>query len=271
MAFLDPYQLEEIVATLQNWHTVYNDNLQLISDSIGATILKEVLGENITSLGTAVHLHTDSKLYKAKADDSTKLPVTGLMIDTGTAPAEKRCQRTGLVTGLAGLSAGDIYYLSTTAGGIGTTPPVDGNVIKIGKAITTTSLLLDIQDHHRGVVVFHFTLSNVPAGQTDQPLPLINDPLFLDAVLPFDGCVIGIGAAGSVDPGAGTFTAEPAINGVGTGLTVALSNGTQRNSSTQVPEADPVSATDYMGVIFTTDGPWDNTVDVVVTVYVLLH
>lgn len=48
-------------------------------------------------------------------------------------------------TGSATLSAGQTYYLGV-AGAIGTSPPTSGFVVKLGKAITTTTLEISIED-----------------------------------------------------------------------------------------------------------------------------
>jgi hypothetical protein len=92
-----------------------------------------------------VHASTGAKIRKADADDDTK-PVNGFV------PAAIGSGSSGVVilpgrklSGLSGLTAGGIHYLSTTAGTITDTPPSgSGNLVQeVGVAISATELLFN--------------------------------------------------------------------------------------------------------------------------------
>lgn len=58
---------------------------------------------------------------------------------------------TGSNTQLTGLTVGSTYYLSTTAGGVTTTPPDGGTypgvvIQKLGKAVTSTEMIVSAND-----------------------------------------------------------------------------------------------------------------------------
>ena len=106
------------------------------TDSLEAT-------ENLAA-GDLVNVFTSggvAKMRKADATSSGK-EANGFVLasvtsgNTGTVYYEQR------ITGLSGLTAGAIYYLSTTAGGVTSTAPSgSGNVVqRIGRATDTTVL-----------------------------------------------------------------------------------------------------------------------------------
>lgn len=91
------------------------------------------------AVGDWVYVSTGDTVAKADADDTSKLPVIGVIVSK---PTTTTCvvQMTGQVT-LSGLTAGAIYYLSATAGAITATAPTN-NAIPIGVAKSTTVLVL---------------------------------------------------------------------------------------------------------------------------------
>lgn len=81
--------------------------------------------------------------YLADADtlySSTTAVTIGLATAAISATGTGTIRTTGRVTGLTGLTAGDIYYASATAGALTATPPTNARCI--GKADTTTSLIV---------------------------------------------------------------------------------------------------------------------------------
>ena len=108
-------------------------------------------GENL-ALNDVIYLSdgsgalTAGRWYKADADavySSTNATTLGIATaaitsgDTGTA------RRDGRMEGLSGLTAGTVYYVSATAGGLTSSAPA--NAIPVGKADSTTTLVLDPQ------------------------------------------------------------------------------------------------------------------------------
>src|SRR3990167_5507288 len=81
--------------------------------------------------------------YLADADlayASNTAVTIGFATAAVTATGTGTIRTTGRVTGLTGLTAGDVYYVSATAGGLTSTPPT--NTQCAGKADSTTSLIV---------------------------------------------------------------------------------------------------------------------------------
>lgn len=125
------------------------------ADNIGAV---PVSGLNVDISGTAgaslsagdvVYVSDGSgslnagQWYQADADNtysSTASVTIGIATAAVTATNSGSFRTTGRVTGLTGLSSGEIYYASATAGALTSTPPT--NAVCVGKADTTTSLVM---------------------------------------------------------------------------------------------------------------------------------
>ena len=81
--------------------------------------------------------------YAADADNtysSTTAGSVGFATAAITSATSGTIRTTGRVTGLSGLTAGELYYASATAAGLTATPPT--NAVCVGKADSTTSLIL---------------------------------------------------------------------------------------------------------------------------------
>ena len=118
-------------------------------------------GENI-SAGEAVYLKaSDGYVWKADADAAESLDnFIGIAIETKTTGQTIAIQTEGLVTGLSGLTAGTYYYVSGTTGGLSATI----SPVKIGIAITTTSLLLIKQTNAvKAPIVRNYVISSTTA------------------------------------------------------------------------------------------------------------
>lgn len=105
-------------------------------------------GENL-SAGDAVYLsdgsggNTAGRWYKTDADNtysSTDADGLGMVPDAITSGDEGSIRVTGRITGLAGLSAGTVYYISATAGAITSSAPSNARAIAV--ADSTTSVIL---------------------------------------------------------------------------------------------------------------------------------
>jgi len=86
---------------------------------------------------------TDGELYDASATDESRCSGYLFLTTEGTTNGtDTRVITEGKVTGFAGLTAGDIYYVSTVAGNItNVAPSGSGQIVrKIGQAINSTTL-----------------------------------------------------------------------------------------------------------------------------------
>jgi len=99
-------------------------------------------GENLTA-GNAVYIGSDGKAYKTKADDMTKVDFKGFVRETVSTGVTAYIVHSLHADGFTSLTAGAIYYLSTTAGEITTTAT---NFKKaVGVAIGTTIIkIIDV-------------------------------------------------------------------------------------------------------------------------------
>lgn len=100
-------------------------------------------GETIAGATLPVPVYqntTDNEFYKCDANVSTKLNFVGFAISDGTDGNPIDIQMTGIVRGFSGLSEGVKYYLSDSAGYIGTTPGT--YEVLVGIAISETELLI---------------------------------------------------------------------------------------------------------------------------------
>jgi len=178
------------------------------------------------------------------------------LIEAGTGGSPARAQLAGMVTGMSGLTPGANYFVdAATAGVITATMPTEGYVQYIGKAITTTTLWLMPTPLVRGVSALHFMYTDIPGTQGAATwVPLIDNPDFPEALIPYDGAVIAISAVVQGVVTGGTATFEAYINGAGTGFTVALSTGVSSNHAHQAATADPFNHGDTLGVKFTSSG-----------------
>lgn len=119
--------------------TASSSNLD-ISDAVAGEALSA--GEAIycadSSGGTA------GRWYRMDADNtysSTTAGKTGFATAAASSGATFTVRIAGKITGLSGLTAGEKYYASATAGALTATPPT--NARYLGEADTTTSLVID--------------------------------------------------------------------------------------------------------------------------------
>jgi len=87
--------------------------------SSGATTVKVVFGEAVEPMQPLYKKASDSLYYLADANDSTKLPVAGFATCSGSANqvGAMVIQDDAITPGFS-IGAGDVYILSTNAGGI---------------------------------------------------------------------------------------------------------------------------------------------------------
>jgi len=96
----------------------------------------------------AVYISAADTVLKADASSSTSAHIIGFAPSAITAAADGAIQENGILAGvLSGATAGDSYYLQTTAGIIGTSIPTGtgNNVVRVGFAKNATDLQIAIQ------------------------------------------------------------------------------------------------------------------------------
>lgn len=93
--------------------------------------------------GEAVYSSAANTVAEANATDTTKAPAIGLVYEK-TSTTQARVRSWGPVTVAGPLTPGATYYLSTTDGGITSTPPsgVDDVIQKVGFAVDSTTLFV---------------------------------------------------------------------------------------------------------------------------------
>lgn len=101
-----------------------------------------VAGEALT-MGDIVMMKSDTKCYKADADDATLRPALGIAGVAALNAANVEVVTRGQVGGLSSLTTGGVVYLSTTAGGTTQTQPTAYSQA-VGKAISATEYVIDL-------------------------------------------------------------------------------------------------------------------------------
>lgn len=100
-------------------------------------------GETINGATTPVPVYQDKsdfEFYACDANDNTKYKFSGFSVSNGTNGNSMTVQFTGIVSGFSGLTRGEKYYVSDTAGTISTTAGTQE--ILVGVAISTTELMI---------------------------------------------------------------------------------------------------------------------------------
>jgi hypothetical protein len=113
------------------------EQVSLTNDDVGSHVL-----------GDVVYIDAADGAKKAKADAAATSKAIAFATATVTAGSSGSYQTSGVLAGLAGLTAGSTYYLSAaTAGAMSVTAPstVSQYVVKLGIAISATELMIDIE------------------------------------------------------------------------------------------------------------------------------
>lgn len=147
--------LDEVVTARGNLTSLedrLNNVIDVDGNFIGAaennTDIEQTYGEAITA-GLAIYMsdgtdgNTAGRWYKITATTPQNC-IRGMSIDSATGGAVALIRRHGLVSGLAGLTAGSLYYASTASPGSLTTVLTSNGII-MGRAASTTTLNLDYQ------------------------------------------------------------------------------------------------------------------------------
>lgn len=112
---------------------------------VGAEVTVCVTSENLVA-GNFVNLYLNGGVITARKADATTngKQANGFTLANVTSPASATIFRiSNTNTALSGLTIGSDYYLSTTAGGVTTTPPsTAGNIVQyLGIASLTTEIV----------------------------------------------------------------------------------------------------------------------------------
>ncbi|HYE86358.1 MAG TPA: hypothetical protein VEA16_08380 [Vicinamibacterales bacterium] len=125
------------------------DNVAHVPAAAGNVDLSDQTAGEALAAGDVVYLSDGSgggnvgQWYKADADNTYSSSTAGMvgMVPSAIASGGTGTIRlAGRVTGLSGLTAGELYYASATAGALTATPPT--NARQIGEAQSTTVLIL---------------------------------------------------------------------------------------------------------------------------------
>lgn len=123
---------------------IIKTNAQGVADTtLTKNGFKTNAGETINgeTLPVPIYINTtDNEVYACDANDSAKYNFIGFAITNSTDGNPITVQTSGIVTGFTGLSEGEVYYISDTAGAISATAGTQ--IIKIGTAVSETSLLI---------------------------------------------------------------------------------------------------------------------------------
>lgn len=119
--------------------------MQKAGDTILAShfVIQTTAGEALSARDSVYISTSDGKAYKTDADDSAKIEFVGFAQAAASTDASVNIE-IDLQDGFSGLTRGP-YYLSGTAGAITTTPPSSGHVVPIGRAVNTTTILIEKQ------------------------------------------------------------------------------------------------------------------------------
>lgn len=124
------------------------DNIQAVPTTAGNVDVSGTAGETLTA-GQVAYISngsgslTNGYWYKADSDlayASGSAALVGVVTADVTSGAQGTFRLLGRVTGLSGLTAGSLYYVSSTAGAITSTAPANARFV--GAADSTTSLVL---------------------------------------------------------------------------------------------------------------------------------
>ena len=112
----------------------------------GSDTLSLTAGEAL-SAGDLIYINGSGQMLKADADSASKAAVGFVLASVSNGASGTAYFGSGLVTGLTGLTAGSVYFLSQTAGAITTTAPTGTNVIQqqVGYATSATTLYFEPQ------------------------------------------------------------------------------------------------------------------------------
>lgn len=200
--------------------------LQGIEDSVSG-LAADVSGLTCLSgdaVGDWMYVSAASTVAKADADNTAKIPVLGPIVSKQSSTS-CTVRVSGLVTGLAGLTAGATYYLSATAGAITTSAP-SNHALPVAIAISTTSLVVLPSIFGAGAATIRGN-ANIAGTLAVTGAVALTAALTVGTTLDVTGAIMGSSTlrataigAGQAAPAAGVATAGPVKPGTYTVGTV---------------------------------------------------
>lgn len=138
----------------------------------------------LVAMSDGTNSKTSGRFYKADADDFTNMlanPIGLVAVNAATPGTSYNVIIGGVVGGFTGLTVGVPYYMDTTAGGITSTVPTSAVVFMVGRAISTTQILLDLKALKSIYATYSFTVST--ATTVDTTISLGFSPIMVFAGL----------------------------------------------------------------------------------------
>jgi hypothetical protein len=121
----------------------------LLPVGVGADTKVLPASENLVA-GDFVNIWNDSGTVKVRKADATTAgkEANGFVLSAVSAGSNATVYFEGTNNQLSGLTGGAMYFLSTTAGGVTSTPPSGaGNIVqKIGRALSATEINVEFSD-----------------------------------------------------------------------------------------------------------------------------
>lgn len=138
-------------------NVTFGDSAHVAKDGVTPSLTEYNLTANETiNIGQPVYISAANTVNLADADTLSTSHVLGLAVTDATANQTVTVLSDGsversdwtAVIGTANLTPGVVYYLSTTAGGLTSTPPTgDGdNIVRCGVAVSTTKFDIEINE-----------------------------------------------------------------------------------------------------------------------------
>lgn len=138
----------------ENLRIFYNitNNIQQSKESVKenndtAAIIKCMPVSDIGVVGVVRAQNTtlDGSTVIGFSDTASAAPSTNLIVQLSGLVDATTAQWDAVTGDTGGLVEGEVYYLGTTAGSITSTPPTTGFVVKVGNAVSPTTLNINIE------------------------------------------------------------------------------------------------------------------------------
>lgn len=137
---------EAILNRYQQRNNVINNGIILIATGTGGLPTLNIAGALASFAVSIRYISRDGKLYKATAlSGQTCVEFLGFVNSDGVTGDFKSINGNGSIITTSGLTSGKDYFIADTAGTISTNPGTQSR--RIGKALTTTQLFVDLSDY----------------------------------------------------------------------------------------------------------------------------
>jgi len=122
----------------------------MMPSGIGSETVPVEATENL-AVGDFVNVYSDLGAAKVRKADATTAgkEANGFVLESVTSGSNATVHLPGQINNqLTGLTPGNLYWLSTTAGGVSVSPPSgSGNAVqKVGRAVSATEMMVEFSD-----------------------------------------------------------------------------------------------------------------------------